>query len=58
MRSEVVVGEVCEMNELPTETDVGREAGTRGEGYDDTEQNAVAAADRSRSGASEAMAKE
>ena len=58
MRSDVVVvGEVCEMNELPTQTDDdGRR--TLGEEYDDTEQNAVAAADRSRSGASEAMAKE
>ena len=36
MRSDVVVGAVCEMNELPTQT----------------------AADRDRSGASEAMAKE
>ena len=45
------------MNDLPTQNDDGRlEAGSRGEGYD-TEQNAVAA-DRNRSGASEAMAKE
>ena len=52
MRSDVV-GELLEMSELCSRREVGT---TLGEGYD-TERNAVAA-DRNRSGASEAMAKE
>ncbi len=45
------------MIELPTQTDVRREAGNRGGEYDNDGRNAIAA-DRNRSGASEAMAKE
>ena len=46
------------MSELPTLTTDGRmEAGTLAAGYDTDERKAVAA-DRNRSGASEAMAKE